>query len=589
MSYGDYETVLELDGLGPCLIIGEIIDESEEGRPPASNGSGKSTIINTILWCLFGRTMHSASPGDRVINHVTGRDCVVTVEFKSGDEVRRTRNLGGRNELVLVRNGHETKSVADTLATAKLQQQSLNRTLGLDWELFCGSSFFTQYSRPWMEMADAPRRKAIERALHLDRLSWYADVAKHKIVHVETEIKRLVSEADTDTSSLQRLQDEERRAEERRREFEERRSERADGFRVKAAAARERAATVEVPDLDKLRARWELIAKVETAIDGRRRQLRAARLELSGLNDEFTIANRRVNEWQKRINTTCPVCEQDVKHDHVGERTAPLTAALAELGSRAGAARTAVATLETALETAETKLRAGRPTTTVEDAEQLLRRRNALMREANELDRQAEAIAAEVNPYDRPTGQVRDERVKLEARVLAATTKAEQRRALFQHYTYVQRAYSDRNRIKLMVFDRYVGYLNDRLSHYLDALGLDVKLSLNPNLSITTNMWGYDFQSGGERKRTDLAFMFAMFDLHGKMHGRQCNVLVLDEVDGRMDDAGTSALVDVINNDLAAKVETVLVISHKDTMRDVFPRQVLVERRQRLSYVREAR
>jgi DNA repair exonuclease SbcCD ATPase subunit len=69
-----------------------------------------------------------------------------------------------------------------------------------------------------------------------------------------------------------------------------------------------------------------------------------------------------------------------------------------------------------------------------------------------------------------------------------------------------------------------------------------------------------------------------MFDFHEQMYGRQSNVLVLDEVDGRLDDDGIDSLISVIKNDLANKVETIMVISHRNMMHDTFPRELRVKR-----------
>ena len=107
-------------------------------------------------------------------------------------------------------------------------------------------------------------------------------------------------------------------------------------------------------------------------------------------------------------------------------------------------------------------------------------------------------------------------------------------------------------------------------------LNLDVRINLTDSLGISSNMWSYDFQSGGERKRTDVAFMLAAFDFHEIMYGRQCNVLVLDEVDGRMDDDGIEGLINIIKQELSQKVETILIISHRNQMHDVFDKEIKV-------------
>jgi DNA repair exonuclease SbcCD ATPase subunit len=156
---------------------------------------------------------------------------------------------------------------------------------------------------------------------------------------------------------------------------------------------------------------------------------------------------------------------------------------------------------------------------------------------------------------------------------------------LSSYYSYIHKVYHDRNKLKSFVYQDHIPYINSRLSHYLDVFGLDIKVEITNNLSIASNMWGYDFESGGERKRTDVAFMLAMFDFHEAMYGRQCNVLVLDEVDGRMDDEGIDALINIIKEDLAPKIETVLIISHRNMMHDTFPKEIRVRRDNRFSYI----
>ena len=76
-----------------------------------------------------------------------------------------------------------------------------------------------------------------------------------------------------------------------------------------------------------------------------------------------------------------------------------------------------------------------------------------------------------------------------------------------------------------------------------------------------------------------------MFDLHEQMYGRQCNVLILDEVDGRMDDDGIESLINIIKNDLSSRIESILIISHRNMMQDVFPKELLVKRSNRFSVV----
>ena len=77
--------------------------------------------------------------------------------------------------------------------------------------------------------------------------------------------------------------------------------------------------------------------------------------------------------------------------------------------------------------------------------------------------------------------------------------------------------------------------------------------------------------------------MLSCNDFYEVMYGRQCNLMVLDEVDGRMDEDGIEGLINIIRNDLLARVDNVLVISHRNQMFDAFDREIKVKRVNRLS------
>jgi DNA repair exonuclease SbcCD ATPase subunit len=170
-----------------------------------------------------------------------------------------------------------------------------------------------------------------------------------------------------------------------------------------------------------------------------------------------------------------------------------------------------------------------------------------------------------------------------ETELVVIEREIERYESLNRHCAYIGNAYTDRRKIKSFVFAEHVPFINSRLNHYLDVFGLDVKIELTESLGVTSNFWSYDFQSGGERKRTDVAFMLAAFDFHEQVYGRQCNILVLDEVDGRLDDDGIDSLINIIKNELANRVETILIVSHRDLMKDVFSREIKVTRNSRFS------
>lgn len=605
LSYGDYITTLNIAGLGQCLITGEVLDDEDKeaydvaplGRKRKSNGAGKSSCTAALQWTLFNRTMHAASPGDKVINWFTGKNCWGKIEFKSGDSIVRTRNTDGCDEVLICRNGDETKLVANTISTSKNQQAVLARQFELDWDLFCGSTFFSQYNKPWMQMADQPRKRAFERLLHVDRYAYYAKVAKAKCealdqsvqkandrkANLEREVSRLTAEIERLTAAADsfqsRLQTKYANALAAIKEEEQRRTE------------------LIVPDIEKLKAKWAIVTQIQAKITTNKADAEPFLLKANSLNNTISKHEANANAlqgkiklWREKDGKVCMACEQTVPHEHVGSRVEPLEQQISaervtvqklkneqiELRAKHEEAMVAVRAMEQIL--AQKK-----PTTTVKEAQNLETQRQQFDKNLARMRVQAEEILKEENPHLISMAASRERIVLCNAELATVAAEINRFEFLNKHYYYTHKAYLDRDKIKSFIFKEHLPFINNRLRHYLDVFGLDIRLELTDSLGIASNMWGYEFESGGEQKRTDVAFMLATYDFHEHMYGRQSNVLVLDEVDGRLDDDGIDSLINIIKSDLAARVETILIISHKSHMQDVFPREIKVQRRNRFS------
>ncbi len=583
MSYGDYETHVELAELGQCLITGVVEDDSE--AKSRSNGAGKSTIPNVIQWVLFGRTMHSHNPGDHVINYHTGKECWAKVEFKNGDYIIRARKISGENELIFGREGDETKFTSETLSTSKNQQLQLNRRFGLDYELFCASVFFNQYNKPWMEMADATRKKALERILHVDKFTTYAQVAKAKVDRTDKDVTILRSQIASEKTRIDQLTKDIEDATENKAKFEDQRQEKREKLLKLAEDEQTALDLITRPDLEKLKKKWDLIKQVEKHIAKMRDDYNTIVTDQSMTIGQLHDVDEQIKNWQKKQGKVCNSCAQEVNKDHVCAKLDPinekkklLTEKVADLKAKSDALMTKINDNKKALDDKK-------PSMTIIDAESIIRDVARREERIKKYKNDADGVLSEVNPYDAIIGKYGEQLAKSQKEIADRETKIEKLNVIQQHYQYVYRSYNDRNKIKGYVFREHVPYINERLKYYFEIFGLDIKISLTDSLTIDSNLWGYEFQSGGERKRTDVAFMLATFDFHERMYGRQCNLMVLDEVDGRMDDDGIDALINIIKGELASKVETVLVISHRDMMFDTFDKEIKVVRKERFSYL----
>lgn len=101
----------------PGLFCIEGINMDEE---PSSNGSGKSSLISAVYWCLTGNALTNEILADEVINNKIGKDCKVSLYINTEkDDIKITRcrkDSEFGNNLFLEINGQDISchKVADT-------------------------------------------------------------------------------------------------------------------------------------------------------------------------------------------------------------------------------------------------------------------------------------------------------------------------------------------------------------------------------------------------------------------------------------------------------------------------------------------
>ena len=107
-------------------------------------------------------------------------------------------------------------------------------------------------------------------------------------------------------------------------------------------------------------------------------------------------------------------------------------------------------------------------------------------------------------------------------------------------------------------------YINNRSKEYcktiFDTELIDFSLDGN-NISISYNGKSYEALSGGERQKVDLIVQFAIRDVLCTYAGFNTNILVLDEIFDNLDDVGSRRVVDLVSRKLT-DISGVFIISH---------------------------
>lgn len=713
LSWGETDTTVKLSGMGQCFIAG-VIGDVEPSKKAKSSGAGKSSLLQSILWCLSGRTMYDRQSGKGVLNWFSAADAHVSLNFKDGAVLTRHMNRKGETELLYARDGRDI--IHSTLSTTTAHQNLLAQELDFDFDVFCGSVFFSQFRQPWMLMSEQARKKLFEHLSGIDRVAVYSEVAKRKLDRVDIDIEKLqgrIAEADRLLSEFQRrLAD----AEQSSVTWEQNRRTRMQAKSNSIERIKTEVAQIELIDLESLKSQWDAVAQAESAITSQEELLRrldaaisSKQLELKTLKTstdaEKTAANSAfskrqsdlnlgfnrdvrknlndtstkklplntkadalraeiatsdgtlkqltfdINQWQERAGTICSECHQTIDADHISQEIGPkqearqaeieakrqlqdrldqvlgelktigldyaatesrlktrldaelaaakseLAKALNDIEANSDAKKTQInqmlsqaterrSQLSARITSARSKI--SKPAVSMEVAKARVERKLTLLGDIARAEKDLEAIKAEPNPYQAVIADRKTEQEATQQKAVA-TKQLKSYQLIWPHLEYIRSAYSDRRKIKAYLVARFRPYYNGRLAHYLDVLGLDIKLQLTDSLGFSSNRWNYNYESGGERSRTDLACMFAGFDLREKIFGPQSNILVLDEPDKGLDDSDLQALISIIQTQLAPRFESIFIISHRNAFRDVFPHQITVQRLDRISRLLEAR
>ena len=175
---------LDLADLGLCLIEGQNQDTG------GSNGSGKSSIFEAVVWCLFGKTTKGVA-ADEVIRHdvvgtpVIGETCVCVEIDHEGEkfEIYRHRKHHKHSNKVLLFAGGKDRTSSTDAATQKI----INKLLRLDYKSFISSVMYPQKTSNFVELTDSERKEIFSKLIGTERFSEAQNRAKRlsKKLHAE--------------------------------------------------------------------------------------------------------------------------------------------------------------------------------------------------------------------------------------------------------------------------------------------------------------------------------------------------------------------------------------------------------------------
>jgi len=540
LSTGNIYSEMQLDKTETTLVLGE-------------NGAGKSTMLDALCFVLFNKPYRSVNL-PQLVSSVNEKDCIVEIHFTDGSTDYKVVRGQSPKVFEIWSNG----KLIDQDSKARDYQRMLEETiLGMNYKSFCqvvilGSANYI----PFMRLPAAERRSVVESILDIGVFSTMNAQLKERVSTNKEELQHAeaaVSVARERVSLLRRMVEEDRKRQEHDDAWEAEETAKA---KEEIRILREKSAeySKEMSDL------MDSVADEETA--------RNTKVKFKDIQSQMT---KRVSALAKEIsfyesNDTCPTCTQRIDQEF-------RNSAVSKARSRTDEINKALGEVEGHIASTESRL------TEIAKVMSRVRELNtAIMRKANEVD----AAERRISGIGRkPTVESTAEKDLADA-VTAEEEALDTKRELVeeQHYLSLAATLLKDSGIKSRIIKNYIPVINDTINKYLTKMNFFVAFQLDEEFNETIRSrhrdeFTYASFSEGEKRKIDLALLFAWRRIASMKNSITTNILILDEIlDGSLDDQGTDAFLDIVGG--LDKDTNTFVISHKpkEILQDKFDRTV---------------
>ena len=623
---------VELDSRGLVRISGDNNDDTTS----ASNGSGKSTIIEAIYWSLFGDTLRSLKSADSVVNNTVKKDCSVILCLEEGDKKYRVeryrKHSKNKNNLYLYINDVDSRG-KDNRDT----QEFIDGIIDIDKVSFANSIVFGQgYSknlRRFSELTDKEQKECLENILGVDI---YADAHTEAV----SELKKILSSVELKTreqdivqAALDSLQYELEEAKTDCAAFESNQK-----ARLEEAVTRYDSVVEEVSELEskitnfpEIRSEEDIVASIneykqELASYSKKKDNLRDKYNTSK-NDTLVIKNgilKEVASFRDSISRLsdgsdegedCIYCGQKVIGSCVDRKRDGIEF---EIKDRMRSVVQLEVKIENLTDKYNSKLSSFNEVTSMIDEviANLMEERQSLLKlriEVEKLESKLEftkvkaetykegidRIKLEENPYTTLIKKMKASAKSKQASIDELESEVSELRTDIEYYKFWKIAFS-RQGIRSFLLDKVIPFLTEKANNYLSILtdgGITVQFNArkqlasgewreNFNVEVVNNRASdtYEGNSGGEKRRIDLAISLAINDFIASRSGKRFNILLLDEVFENIDETGVYYVVKVLE-ELAKNRSSVFVITHHDSLASYFNETITLSRKDGLSYI----
>jgi len=553
MSVGNQTQAVHFDQENLTLVLGENLDQGGDDSG-SRNGTGKTTIVNALSFALFGQALTNIKR-DNLINKINNKGMLVTLAFeKDGTDYRIER---GRkpNILQFFVNDQEQDTIESDDAQGDMRetQKDLDDLLGMSHDMFKHIVALNTYTEPFLSMKANDQRAIIEQLLGVTLLSEKAETLKELV----KQTKDIIFQENADIEAAKRSNEKIQQS--------------IDALLLRQSAWNKQheldlekigRAIIELEGVD---IEAELAKHAELKLfEEKSAKLKSLNKERATLDSAVAQAERSVKKYAGELaklqDKKCHACEQDL-HDHKHE----------EMSNQATKHIEEASTYYEKVTADLNKIRAeidsiglvnNRPNTYYDTVEQALKHQNNL----KTLETQFTVKTGETDPYQDQVDELRSTAIQT-----ISWDRVNDLTRLKEHQEFLLKLLTSKDSfIRKKIIDQNLAYLNNRLTYYLDKMGLPHTVLFQNDLSVLITQLGQDLDfdnlSRGERNRLILGLSWSFRDVWESLY-QQINLLFVDElIDNGLDASGVEGALAVLKKMGRERKKNIFLISHKDEL-----------------------
>jgi DNA repair exonuclease SbcCD ATPase subunit len=551
MSVGNQTQAVDFNREQLTLVLGENLDQGGDDSG-SRNGTGKTTIINALSYALYGQALTNIKRNN-LINKTNGKGMLVTLHFEKDGQDYRIERGRSPNVLKFYINDQEQEMIDESQGDSRKTQEFINDLLDMSHDMFKHIVALNTYTEPFLSMRANDQRAIIEQLLGITILTEKADALKEEIKNTKDAITEETLKINAIQSANEKIKESISTLEGRQRAWSAK--QRQDIEKLHAGIAQLEKLDIEAElDAHEKLANWNELNAAIVALNK----------EKSTLDSALLRANKSVEKAEKDIanldDATCYTCGQDLHDDKKAEIESRKTKELNDALAYQTEVSTKLQDVVTGLE--EIGNINGRPNTFYETAKEAYEHRQNV----DSLKQALEAKEKETDPYQEQIDDLTNTALQdIDWMPVNELTSYK------EHQEFLLKLLTNKDSfIRKKIIDQNLAYLNNRLTYYLDKLGLPHQVVFQNDLNVEITQLGQDLDfdnlSRGERNRLILGMSFAFRDVWESLY-QNINLLFIDElIDSGMDTAGVENALGVLKKMGRERDKNVYLISHKDEL-----------------------